>query len=106
MEITMNNLMAEGDIDIRDFLERVDLLSAVGKTVMVSDYFEYFRLGSYFRRYTNAPIGVTMGAGSVLQLFEERHYNELDGGILESFGRLLQNRLRIYVSPYLDPDSL
>lgn len=106
MEITMNNLMAEGDIDIRDFLERVDLLSAVGKTVMVSDYFEYFRLGSYFRRYTDAPIGVTMGAGSVRQLFEEKHYSELDGGILESFGRLFQNKLRIYVYPYLDPDSL
>ena len=106
MEITMNNLMSEGDIDIRDFLQRVDLLSAVGKVVMVSDYFEYYRLGSYFRRYTNAPIGVTMGAGSVLQLFEERHYQELDGGILESFGRLFQNKLRIYVYPYLDPDTL
>ena len=106
MEITMNNLMSEGDIDIRDFLQRVDLLSAVGKVVMVSDYFEYYRLGSYFRRYTNAPIGVTMGAGSVLQLFEERHYQELDGGILESFGRLFQNKLRIYVYPFLDPDTL
>ena len=47
-----------------------------------------------------------MGAGSVRQLFEEKHYSELDGGILESFGRLFQNKLRIYVYPYLDADSL
>ncbi len=106
MEITMNNLLAEGDIDIRDFLARVDLLSAVGKVVMVSDYFQYFRLGSYFRRYTDAPVGVTMGAGSILQLFDEVHYSELKGGILESFGRLFQDNLRIYVYPYLDPDTL
>lgn len=106
MEITMNNLMVDGDIDIRDFLARVDLLSAVGKVVMVSDYFEYFRLGSYLRRYTDKPIAITMGASSVLQLFEEHHYHELDGGILESFGRLFRNQLRIYVYPFLDPDSL
>lgn len=106
MEITMNNLRAEGDIDIRDFLARVDLLSAVGKVVLVSDYFQYWRLGSYFRRYTDAPIGVTMGAGSVLELFNEAHYDELDGGILESFGRLFQNQLRLYVYPFLDPNTL
>ncbi len=102
MEITMNNLMVEGDIDISDFLARVDLLSAVGKVVLVSDYFQYWRLGSYFRRYTDRPIGVTMGAASVQELFNESHYDELDGGILESFGRLFQNQLRLYVYPLLD----
>ncbi|MCP5039718.1 MAG: TonB-dependent receptor, partial [bacterium] len=105
MEITMNNLRAEGDIDISDFLARVDLLSAVGKIVLVSDYFQYWRLGSYLRRYTDKPIGVTMGAASVRELFNEAHYDELDGGILESFGRLFQNQLRLYVYPFLDPDS-
>ncbi|MCP4036604.1 MAG: TonB-dependent receptor, partial [bacterium] len=71
----------------------------------VSDYFQYWRLGSYLRRYTDKPIGVTMGAASVRELFNEAHYDELDGGILESFGRLFQNQLRLYVYPFLDPDS-
>ena len=35
-------------------------------------------------------------------LFEEKHYKDLDGGILEGFGRLLKFDLKIYVYPMLD----
>jgi hypothetical protein len=43
-----------------------------------------------------------MGAGSVVELFDERYYTALDGGILESFGRLFKNDLKLYVYPLLD----
>lgn len=36
------------------------------------------------------------------ELFKEKHYKDLDGGILEGFGRLLKFDLRIYVYPTLD----
>src|SRR6266481_9917273 len=62
MEITMKNLLATGKIDLTDFLARADLLAAVGKTVLISDYFEYYRLPAYLTRYTSQPIAVTMGA--------------------------------------------
>ena len=35
-------------------------------------------------------------------LFEEMYYSDLDGGILEAFGRLLKSNVRIYVYPALD----
>src|ERR1044071_1537254 len=38
MEMTLNNLITEQKIDHQDFLARVDLLGALGKTVMVSNY--------------------------------------------------------------------
>ena len=38
----------------------------------------------------------------VQELFKEKHYKDLDGGILEGFGRLLKFDLRIYVYPTLD----
>jgi hypothetical protein len=41
MEITMRNLLSAGEIDLGDFLARADALGAVGKTVLISDYFEY-----------------------------------------------------------------
>ncbi len=104
-EITMRNLMAEGTIDYRDFLARADVLAALGKTVLISNYFEYYRLGAYLSRYTHRKIGVTMGAASLLDLFDEKYYSNLEGGILESFGRLFKNDLRLYVYPYLDPVS-
>ena len=104
-EITMKNLMAAGAIDYRDFLARADVLAAIGKTVLISNYFEYYRLAAYLQRYTTSRLGITMGAGSLLDLFDEKYYTHLEGGILESFGRLFKNDLRIYVYPYLDPKT-
>ena len=106
MELTMRNLRStggeHGDIDYQDFLARADILAATGATVLISDYFEYYRLATYLRRYTKMPIGVTMGIPSLTDLFDEKYYEHLEGGILESFGRLFKNDLRLYVYPLLD----
>ena len=41
-----------------------------------------------------------MGVPSLIDLFDERNHAQLPGGILESFGRLFKNGLRLYVYPY------
>ena len=102
MEITMRNLLATGAIDLSDFLARADVLAAAGHTVLISDYFEYYRLAAYLTRYTNKPIALTMGLASVLELFNESYYQKLEGGILEAFGKLFTKDLRIYVYPLRD----
>jgi len=106
MELTMRNLRETGgkggDIDYDDFLARADVLAATGATVLISDYFEYYRLASYLRRYTKSPIGITMGVPSLVDLFDEQYYEHLEGGILESFGRLFRNDLKLYVYPLFD----
>jgi hypothetical protein len=102
MEITMTNLLATGKIDLNDFLARADVLAAAGKTVLISDYFEYYRLAAYLARYTSQPIAVTMGIASLQDLFMEKYYAGLEGGILEAFGRLFTKDLRIYVYPLRD----
>lgn len=102
MEITMRNLLADGMIDLSDFLARADVLAAVGKTVLISDYFEYYRLAAYLARYTTEPIAVTMGISSLQELFTEQYYSGLEGGILEAFGKLFTKDLRIYVYPLRD----
>jgi hypothetical protein len=103
MEITMRNLLATGKFDLADFLARADVLAAAGKTVLISDYFEYYRLAAYLTRYTSRPIAVTMGVASLEDLFKEEYYAGLEGGILEAFGRLFTKDLRIYVYPLRDP---
>jgi hypothetical protein len=105
MEITMRNLLASGSIDLRDFLARADVLAAVGKTVLISDYFEYYRLAAYLARYTTYPIGITLGVASLRDLFNEQYYSGLEGGILEAFGKLFTKDLRVYVYPLRDPHS-
>jgi hypothetical protein len=99
MEITMNNLLAAGSLDAHDFLSRVDLLADIGFTVLISNYSEYYRLTSYFRRYTKEMIGVAMGVNNLLEIFNEKYYENLEGGILESFGRLFRNSVKLYIYP-------
>jgi hypothetical protein len=105
MELTMSNLLAEGDLDLTDFLARADVLAATGQTVLISDYFEFYRLARYLAAATDRPIGIVLGAGSLVELFDEKYYDDLDGGILESFGRLFKNGLEMYVYPLRDPDT-
>ncbi|HVU33337.1 MAG TPA: TonB-dependent receptor [Opitutaceae bacterium] len=99
MEITMNNLLVAGELDAQDFLSRVDLLADLGFTTMVSNYSEYYRLTSYFRRYTKEMIGVALGINNLLEIFNEKYYEHLEGGILESFGRMFRNAVKLYVYP-------
>lgn len=101
LEMSMSKLQAGGKIDPRDFLERVDTLSAVGMNVLVSNDLPYFRLTAYFRRYTPEMIGFTMGARALGRLFDESAYAHLDGGILEALGRLFKNNVRLFVYPRL-----
>ena len=106
MEITMRNLLAGGgDVDRRDFLARADLLAASGFTVLISDFFEYYRLAAYLAWRTKERIGIVMGAASLIELFDEKYYTQLPGGILESFGRLFKNDLTVFVYPLRAKDS-
>ena len=105
MEITMHNLLSSGQIDLSDFLARADALGAAGKTVLISDYFEYYRLAAYLARYTAEPIALTMGVANLLDLFNEKYYRELEGGILEAFGKLFTRDLRLYVYPLRDLET-
>ncbi len=105
MEITMRNLMAGGQIDYRDFLARADMLVASGMTVLISDYFQYYRLAAYLSHYTRGKIGISMGIGSLRELFDEKYYTELEGGILESFGRLFKNDIKLYIYPLKNAET-
>jgi len=100
MELTMRNLLAGGkEVDRRDFLARAEVLAACGMTVLISDYFEYYRLAAYLSWRTRERIGIVMGVPSVYELFDEKYYADLPGGILENFGRLFKNDLKVYVYP-------
>jgi hypothetical protein len=102
MEITMSNLMSGGDVDLSDFISRAEVLAATGHTVMISNFSEYYRLAAYLFRYTQRQIGLAMGSQNLHALFDESYYAKLDGGILESFGRLFRNNLKLFIYPHMD----
>lgn len=99
MEMTLKNLIEGDRIDPKDFLDRVDILGALGKNVLISNYGEYHRLAAYLFRHTKKMIGIVMGVPTLREIFDEKYYADLEGGILESFGRLFKNDLKLYVYP-------
>jgi uncharacterized protein YqgQ len=102
MEITLHNLLNSGSFDPKDFLARVDILESLGKTVMISNYAEFHRLSAYLRRNTKDPIGIVVGILLLRQIFDEKYYTDLEGGILESFGRLFKTDVKLYVYPSIN----
>ena len=98
-EITLTNLRSEGEINERDFLDRADLLCSLGKTVMITNFQKYYRLVEYFSQFTKARMGLAMGVYNLIQIFDEKYYRDLSGGILEAFGKLFHRDLKIYLYP-------
>lgn len=104
LEITMHNLLAGGaEVPDSDFLARADILQALGKNVLISRYPEFHKVSSYLARHTNSPIGIVLGLPLFQELFNERWCADLEGGLLESFGRLFKHQVRVYVYPMGDP---
>lgn len=104
-EITLSNLRAEGEIDEEDFLDRADLLCSLGQTVMISNFKEYYRVVEYFSNYTKARMGLAMGVSNLIEIFDEKYYRHLSGGILEAFGKLFFRDLKVYLYPMKDQNS-
>jgi hypothetical protein len=102
MERTLENLPAEAELDHGDFLARVDILGALGRTVLISKFAEYYRLATYLSRYANRMIGLVMGVPSLMEIFDEKYYLNLEGGILEALGRMFKGGLKLFVYPMID----
>jgi hypothetical protein len=104
-EITLSNLKASGEIDESDFMARAKLLCSLGHSVMISKFQEYYKLVEYFNNYTKAKIGLTMGVNNLVDIFDEKYYRHLSGGILEAFGKLFFKELIVYLYPMKNPET-
>jgi hypothetical protein len=105
-EMTMTNLLVEGAIDKQDFLDRVDVINTLGVPVLISNFGEYYKLAQHLFRYTKKRIGLGIGLPALREIFNEKYYEGLEGGILESFGRMFRNDLKIYVGPAIEDGRL
>lgn len=104
-EITLENLKAYGDIDEKDFLARAELIGSLGHIVMISKFKEYYKLVEYFDKYTKSRIALSMGVNSLVDIFDEKYYRHLSGGILEAFGKLFFKNVQVYLYPMKDPNT-
>lgn len=101
-EMTLRQLQVGDAIDHRDFLDRVDTLGALGKPVLISNFLRYHRLVGYLSRQTQKPIGLPIGLVRLRDVFDEKFYTDMAGGLMESLGQLFKNGAKLYVYPSLD----
>ena len=104
-EIPLNVLQRESRTNDADLLARLDVLAALGQNALITNYSDYFRLSSYFQRYTREMIGLALGMTELSALFTESNHEHLDGGILEALGRLFKSGVRLYLYPRRDMAS-
>lgn len=99
-ELTLTDLSADGAIDEKDFLNRVDIICSLGQNVLISNYPEYYRLVDYLSRYTKGyKIGIILGIYSLQRVFDNKYYEKLKGGIMQAFGSLFGGNVKLYVYP-------
>ena len=99
-EITLSNLSSEGEVNEIDFLDRVDILCSLGYTVLISNYKKYYKLIEYLSQFTTSKMGLIIGVDSLIEMFEEKYYRNLNGGILEAFGIIFTRDIKFYLYPY------
>ena len=100
-EISLNNLLSKGEVDERDFLERVNMLNAIGQNVMVSDFKEYYKLVDFFSQFKLKNLRIVMGVPTLEKVMDKRYYENLKGGILQAMGLLFPKNTKLYIYPTL-----
>ena len=50
-------------------------------------------------------LGLAMGVNNLVDIFDEKYYRHLSGGILEAFGKLFFKDLKVYLYPMRDPET-
>jgi hypothetical protein len=105
-ELTLRNLRGDRapsqGVDRQDFLLRADMLAAVGKTVLISDYFEFERLAAFIGRYTKGQTAFVVGAGTLPEIFGPNRSGGNQGEQLEAVAQLFRDGLKLYVYPLRD----
>jgi hypothetical protein len=98
-ELTLDNLLAEGSLDYKDFLDRAKLLNALGQTVMITNNKSLHKTIEYFTEFKVPQVGVVLGVQVLLELINNKYSENMDGRLLAAFGELFAKNVRIYVYP-------
>ena len=104
-ELTIHNLHKDEDVDIQDYLSRVELLNALGHKVIISNCDNHQKLINYLKDYKIKNLGLLIGLLELKEIIEEKYYNNLEGSLLVSFGELFNKNINVYVYPVLTEEN-
>lgn len=83
-----------------EYLQRLESLSTLGLNVLVTQLPFYYQLKSFFRKFTQSQMAIVMGASHLQKLLAKDQYLDLEGGIFEGLGKLLDSHAKLYIYPH------
>jgi hypothetical protein len=101
-EISMSQILDRGHVDTEDFLARVDLLSALGQKVLLSNSGSFSDLNLFFTKYAKKNIAFVLSTYNLEELFSPSKYENSKMGMLGSIGTLLEPKTKLYIYPAYD----
>jgi len=104
-ELTLSNLKVNGELDEKDFLDRADLLCALGQTVIISDCNNHQALINYLSDFKIKKLGLVIGVRELLEIINNKYYKNQDGRLLVAFGELFSRNIKIYAYPAIQQNS-
>lgn len=101
-ELTLDYLKdSEGEINEQDFLDRTELISALGYKVLLNNCNNHLMLINYLSDFKIAKLGLVIGVNELLEIINEKYFQNQDGRLLMAFGELFTRNIRIYAYPAL-----
>lgn len=104
-ELTLDYLGKDGKIDEQDFLDRADLLCALGQTFIISNCSNHQRLINYLSDYKIPKLGIVIGVHELLEIINDKYESNRDGRLLVAFGELFTRNILIYAYPALKEEG-
>lgn len=100
MELTIDLLKGgHNAIDEQDFLDRSDMLAALGYNVLISDCANHEILINYLKDYKISRLGLVIGVRELQDIILEKYTTNQDGRLLMALGELFNQNIKIYIYP-------
>lgn len=104
-EITYDYLLEDHDqVNAKDFLDRTELICALGHKVMLTKCPNHQMLINYLSDYKIQHLGLVIGVNELLEIINEKYYQNQDGRLLVAFGELFTRNIKIYAYPAMRDD--
>jgi len=104
-ELTLDNLIKDGEISDLDFIERADAIGSLDYITIISNCSNHQRLINYLQDYKVTKLGLVIGILELKELIEKKYDENKDGRLLVAFGELFTRSISIYVYPAINTET-
>lgn len=99
-EMNLNTIYDDEVLSKRDFLDRADILCALGSYVMVSNIKKHAKVAKYLTKCRVKKIRMPIGVMNLIFIYGLNGKKNLSKEVLKSFGELFSYDVKLYAYPY------